>query len=69
MKHHCHTVGCDKPVPPSMLMCRGHWFRVPVSLRMAVVRHYRRGQCHDKRPSKEWLAAARAAINAVSVTL
>jgi hypothetical protein len=38
---------------------------VPVNLRFAVIGTYRRGQCDDKRPSKKWLEAAKAAIKAV----
>lgn len=43
-------------------MCPRHWFMVPRELRDEVWRHYRRGQCDDKNPSKEWHAAADAAI-------
>jgi hypothetical protein len=65
VKHHCHAKGCDTPVPPSMLMCKHHWAQVPVALRMPVIRNYRRGQCDDKRPSREWIKAARAAIESI----
>lgn len=39
---------------------------VPMALRWPVIRNYRRGQCDDKKPSREWIAAARAAIDAVA---
>lgn len=47
-------------------MCLKHWRMVPKDLQRAVWRHYRRGQCDDKRPSQEWFAAADAAIQAVA---
>lgn len=46
-------------------MCLKHWKMVPKALQDAVWATYRPGQCGDKRPSREWLTAARAAINAV----
>jgi hypothetical protein len=66
MLHTCHAEGCDKSVRPELLMCRLHWFMVPARLRRLVLLHYRRGQCDDRQPSSDWLAAARAAINAVA---
>ncbi|EEF22974.1 conserved hypothetical protein [Ricinus communis] len=39
---------------------------VPRALQLAVWKHYRAGQCDDKSPSAAWLAAARAAIDAVA---
>lgn len=65
MLHRCHARKCTVHVPPEMLMCRRHWFMVPKGLRYRVWSTYRRGQCDDKRPSKEWHEAADAAINAV----
>lgn len=47
-------------------MCGKHWAIVPVSLRMPVVNNYRKGQCADRRPSIEWLKAAREALNFVA---
>jgi hypothetical protein len=35
-------------------------------MKSAVYRWYRRGQCDDKQPSKEWIKAARAAISYVA---
>lgn len=66
MNHHCHAYGCKVACAPAVLMCRRHWAMVPLPLRLAVIKHYRRGQCADKRPTKDWLAAARAAINDVA---
>jgi hypothetical protein len=64
-RHVCHAIGCERAVKPELLMCRLHWFMVPARLRVAVLRTYRTGQCDDKQPSREWLAAALAARNAV----
>ncbi len=66
MSHHCHARGCTVSVPPEMLMCRDHWFKVPHDIRAAVWQHYRPGQCDDKSPSKEWHQAADAAIGFVA---
>lgn len=63
MSHVCHAVGCSARVPPTKLMCLEHWRMVPKSIQMSVNRGYRPGQCADKTPSREWLKAARSAIN------
>ena len=65
-EHKCHAIGCGVPVKPTLLMCAFHWSRVPALLKYAVWKNYRPGQCNDKHPSKEWLAAADAAIKAVA---
>lgn len=65
MSHRCHATRCDAEVPPAMLMCKRHWFMVPKPLRQEVWRLYRKGQEVDKNPSREYLAAADAAIQAV----
>lgn len=64
--HTCHARRCTRQVPPQMLMCRTHWGMVPVALQRAVWHHYRPGQCDDKKPSREWVAAANAAIEHVA---
>lgn len=66
MKHTCHARGCRINVPPEMLMCRSHWFRVPARIQRAVWATYRRGQCDDKNPSESWHEAADAAIGFVA---
>lgn len=63
--HRCHAVGCTLEVPPSLMMCKRHWFMVPKPLRKAVWHHYRSGQEVRKDPSPEYLEAAKAAIKAV----
>lgn len=47
-------------------MCLRHWRMVPVELQRAVWATYRPGQEVNKQPSREYLEAARAAINAVA---
>jgi hypothetical protein len=64
--HRCHAIGCQVEVPPRMLMCRAHWFRVPRPLQNEVWRWYRKGQEIRKDPSPEYLAAMAAAIDAVA---
>ena len=49
--HHCHVPGCDREVPPHLLMCLNHWKRVPQPLRNRVWKTYRKGQEGDKNPS------------------
>ncbi len=66
MPHTCHAENCSVPVPPKMLMCRLHWYMVPLRLRNAVWREYRPGQEIDKQPSPEYLVVMRAAIDAVA---
>jgi hypothetical protein len=39
---------------------------VPKAQQEAVLRHYRRGQCQDMRPSPEWFAAAKMAVALVA---
>lgn len=62
MSHTCHAVGCRVGCQPEFLMCRNHWKKVPRDLQAAVYRHYRVGQCADKRPSVGWLLAANRAV-------
>lgn len=45
MAHTCHAVGCERSVPPQMLMCKPHWFKVPLQLRNRVWATYQDGQC------------------------
>jgi hypothetical protein len=66
MSHKCHARGCDVEVPPAMLCCLKHWRMVPRPLQRAVWRYYRRGQEATKDPSPEYMAAQRAAIEAIA---
>lgn len=63
--HTCHRPGCEKPVPPKVFMCRPDWSAVPAPLRREILRTYRPGQEITKDPSREYLAAAANAIEAV----
>lgn len=60
--HHCHATNCKVPVPPEMFTCRKHWFSLPKSLRDAIWKAYRKGQCDDMNPSKEYCLAAKEAV-------
>jgi hypothetical protein len=64
--HRCHAIGCATVIESFKLMCREHWAKVPPALQTAVWASYRPGQEHDKRPSSEYLEAARLAIAAVA---
>lgn len=66
MTHTCHAIGCERNVPPKLLMCRAHWRKVPAALQRAVWATYRRGQEDDKRPSRAYIEAANAAIASVA---
>ena len=58
--HTCHWPGCPRVVSPSMWGCREHWFRLPRHLRDRIWSAYRPGQETDKKPSAEYMQAARA---------
>lgn len=64
-EHVCHAEGCQVQIPPELFMCNLHWWMVPRPLRQQITLSYRPGQCDDKKPSKEWVEAAQAAIAAV----
>ncbi len=66
MDHKCHARNCPKSVPPARLMCIAHWRMVPYQLQKNVWRHYVAGQEITKTPTAEYLAAAKAAIDAVA---
>lgn len=57
-KHVCHWPGCDKPVPPAMWGCKGHWFTLPKALRDRIWATYRRGQEITKTPSPAYMKVA-----------
>lgn len=64
--HTCHAEDCNVPVPPKLLMCLKHWRRVPRTIQREIWRHYRPGQEVDKRPTPEYLAVMKRAIDAVA---
>lgn len=68
MSHKCHAIGCEREVPPRLLMCYLHWKKVPRLLQLQVWKEYRPGQYKGGYISPAYLAAARAAIDAVGDT-
>lgn len=58
---HCHATGCQLKVLTSKLFCRSHWFALPKELRDRVWATYVPGQEKTKQPSREYVAAVRAA--------
>lgn len=63
MAHTCHAKNCKVEVPPSMFMCKPHWYRLPRRLRNAVWDAYVPGQEDRKDPSGEYIDIAREAID------
>lgn len=57
--HKCHWPGCEKAVSPAMWGCKGHWFRLPASLRAKIWATYKPGQEITKTPSPAYIAVAR----------
>ena len=68
MPHACHALGCNFPVPPELFMCFKHWTMIPEHLQKAIKKHYRHGQCKDRKPSQAWIEAAKWAMNVVKNT-
>lgn len=66
MRHECHAHGCNVAVPPSMFMCRRHWYSLRKPLRDAIWREYRPGQEDDKNPSARYMAIQRLAVAEVA---
>jgi len=44
VSHHCHAEGCEKSVPPKLMMCAPHWRMVPAWLQSATWKAYKPGQ-------------------------
>lgn len=65
--HTCHSHLCTAYVAPEKFMCVSHWRSLPPPWQKAIWNAYRPGQEVDKMPSGEYLATARAAINAVAI--
>jgi hypothetical protein len=66
MQHVCHAVGCHVPVARSRLMCIEHWFMVPTAMRKRIWVTFVPGQEVSRKPSREYVEAARDAINYVA---
>lgn len=60
MAHHCHAIACEVKVPPAMLMCKRHWFSVPLTLRNRVWAEYHNGI------TKAYCEVAKRAVRAVA---
>lgn len=60
MTHTCHWPRCGKEIAPRLWGCSRHWFRLPFALRRRISGTYRPGQEIDKRPSPEYIEAAKA---------
>ena len=67
MKHFCHAIGCEKSVPPRLLMCAKHWYMVPKAIQGLVWQHYVPGQEIRKDPTPEYLSVQRKAVIAVAL--
>lgn len=65
-EHRCHARECSEATPPRLLMCGRHWRMVPPLLRDEVNRTFVPGQGTRVEPTRAYLDAARAAINAVA---
>ena len=62
MIHTCHAFGCEKPVPPKMLMCLKHWKMLPRTAQNDIWKEYVRGQEIRKNPTNEYLKAQQRAV-------
>lgn len=60
-RHTCHALGCSKPCPPKMFMCKDHWMRLPKKHKDAIWSAYTTGQEVSKTPSPAYFDVARAA--------
>lgn len=56
----CNAIGCEKSIPIDYLMCRRHWFLVPLDVRKVIMATWIAG------PMFEYQAAKKQAIEAVA---
>lgn len=66
MSHRCHAIGCEKEVPPKLLMCARHWRMVPPTIQRRIWAHYVPGQEIRKDPTDTYLDVQQLAIDAVA---
>lgn len=66
MPHTCHATLCEVRVPPTMFMCKRHWFSLPKNIRDRIWSTYRVGQCNDWSISAEYAKAAREAVTLIA---
>lgn len=57
-RNKCNHPDCDALKPVDMYACRSHWFRLPVGLRMEILRAF----AQKGALSPEWLAAHGKAV-------
>lgn len=60
--HTCHWPECQRQIPAALLMCTGHWFTLPQSLRDKVWEEYRPGQEIDKKPSRKYILVVKEVL-------
>jgi hypothetical protein len=57
--HNCAAIGCTKMIPLAWLMCRSHWFSVPMQIRHRVWETVHAG-------GDPYVVAVQAAIDALA---
>lgn len=62
MIYECRATNCKIPINATALMCDMHWRMLPWAIKKRVWDTYRHGQEKDFKPSRDYLAAARAAV-------
>jgi hypothetical protein len=65
----CPVPGCRKPIDPSRLMCRDHWYLVPKSLRDRIWATWRSGKGARTREHRDAVLAAVGAASAPSAAI
>ncbi len=60
--HVCYAPACRSRIPNRRMFCPSHWRRLPAKLKRPILGHYREGQEIEGRPTKEYIAAVRTAI-------
>jgi hypothetical protein len=63
MSHRCPATGCLSILPTNILMCREHWFQVPLHLRRQV------GETWRSKDRKGYFHYREAAIKVVNEKL
>lgn len=59
--HECHWPGCEVQCPPAKWGCSPHWFRLPLTIRIAIWNAFKPGQEIKRNPKREYILAARRA--------
>lgn len=65
--HHCHWPECPKEVPAAMWGCSRHWYMLPPRIRARIWAAYRPGQEATKRPTADYIDAAKEAQEWIAV--